>query len=64
MGLQGKEPDLKSVVSSLKSTYGVDYVYCWHGLPAYWSGISLEVHSLFPVPRHWKSAYKFHNHWG
>jgi len=31
------------VVTSLRATFGVDYIYCWHGLPAYWSGISLEV---------------------
>ena len=39
---QGQEEDLKSVVASLRAMYGVDYVYCWHGLPAYWSGISVE----------------------
>lgn len=32
------------MVDSLRATFGVDYIYCWHGLPAYWSGISLEVH--------------------
>ena len=41
--VQGREEDLRSVVTSLRATYGVDYIYCWHGLPAYWSGISLEV---------------------
>ena len=41
--LQGRQEDLRSVVTSLKATFGVDYIYCWHGLPAYWSGISLEV---------------------
>lgn len=40
--VQGEEEDLKSVVASLRDTYGVDYVYCWHGLPAYWSGVSVE----------------------
>lgn len=40
--LQGEEEDFKSVITSLRATYGVDYIYCWHGLPAYWSGISVE----------------------
>jgi raffinose synthase len=38
----GEEEDFKSVITSLRATYGVDYIYCWHGLPAYWSGISVE----------------------
>jgi Raffinose synthase or seed imbibition protein Sip1 len=42
VSMQGEEEDLKSVVSSLRAIYGVDYIYCWHGLPAYWSGISVE----------------------
>lgn len=42
VSMQGEEEDLKSVVSSLRAIYGVDYIYCWHGLPAYWSGISIE----------------------
>ena len=48
--VQGRQEDLRSVVTSLRATYGVDYIYCWHGLPAYWSGISLEVrHNCFPM---------------
>jgi Raffinose synthase or seed imbibition protein Sip1 len=42
VALQGEEEDFKSVITSLRATYGVDYIYCWHGLPAYWSGISVE----------------------
>eukprot|EP00798_Chlamydomonas_sp_ICE-L_P015606 gene15606-21711_t len=38
----GKVEDLKSVVEHVKKSYGVEYVYCWHGLPAYWGGLSLE----------------------
>ena len=47
------------MVTSLRATFGVDYIYCWHGLPAYWSGISLEVrraslraliHAVIAVP--------------
>jgi len=38
----GAEENLASVVDSLKAAFGVDYIYCWHGLPAYWSGISVE----------------------
>lgn len=36
----GKEPNLASVVDHLKSIHGVEYIYCWHGLNAYWSGIN------------------------
>lgn len=31
-----QEERLGSVVASLKRQFGLDYVYCWHGLPAYW----------------------------
>jgi hypothetical protein len=36
----GRREDLKSVVENLRKRYGVQYVYCWHGLSAYWSGVS------------------------
>lgn len=38
--LQGWEERLDVVVSSLKQLYGLRYIYCWHGLSSYWSGIS------------------------
>ena len=47
--VQGRQEDLRSVVTSLRATFGVDYIYCWHGLPAYWSGISLEVRRVRTV---------------
>ena len=37
---QENEEQLGSVVSSLKQLYGLRYIYCWHGLSAYWSGVS------------------------
>lgn len=37
-----KEENLSHVVSYLKEEFGVRYIYCWHGLPAYWSGVMPE----------------------
>lgn len=34
------------VVSSLKQLYGLRYIYCWHGLSAYWSGVSPDPKEL------------------
>ncbi|KAI3433391.1 hypothetical protein D9Q98_003207 [Chlorella vulgaris] len=36
----GRREDLKAVVDHLRNRFNVDYVYCWHGLSAYWSGVS------------------------
>jgi hypothetical protein len=36
----GKREDLASVIRHLKERHAVRYVYCWHGLSAYWSGVS------------------------
>jgi Raffinose synthase or seed imbibition protein Sip1 len=33
---------LGGVVLSLREMFKVEYIYCWHGLPAYWSGVSVE----------------------
>jgi hypothetical protein len=38
-GAQARPANLAWVVSNLKLKYGVKYVYCWHGLPAYWAGV-------------------------
>jgi len=38
--LQDQEEQFGVVVSSLKQLYGLRYIYCWHGLSAYWSGVS------------------------
>jgi len=35
----GRSERLWEVVAHLKSKFGLQYVYCWHGLPAYWAGI-------------------------
>lgn len=35
----GKREDLASVVAHLRNNLDVDYIYCWHGLSAYWSGV-------------------------
>lgn len=37
-----KEENLSHVVSYLREEFGVQYIYCWHGLPAYWSGVMPE----------------------
>jgi hypothetical protein len=34
------------VVSSLKQLYGLRYIYCWHGLSSYWSGISTDPREM------------------
>lgn len=39
--LQGRPAQLGKVVRSLKRNFQLHYVYCWHGLPAYWSGVAL-----------------------
>lgn len=38
----GKPEDLASVVAHLRTKLDVDYIYCWHGLSAYWSGVCPE----------------------
>jgi hypothetical protein len=35
----GKKEDLASVVAHLRSEMKVEFIYCWHGLSAYWSGV-------------------------
>ena len=40
LGVQGKQEDLASVVRHVKKKFGVESVYCWHALHAYWSGVS------------------------
>ena len=39
-GTQEKQEDLSKVVGHIKKEYGLDFVYCWHALHAYWSGVS------------------------
>ena len=41
-----KEENLAAVVSHLKSELNVRFVYCWHGLSAYWCGVSPEATSM------------------
>ncbi|KAJ9514794.1 hypothetical protein QJQ45_028464, partial [Haematococcus lacustris] len=35
----GVPEQLGKVVQAIKANWGVQYVYCWHGLPAYWAGV-------------------------
>ncbi len=37
---QGRTEDLASVVRSLRRSFGIEYIYAWHGLSAYWSGVA------------------------
>ncbi|KAF5843133.1 raffinose synthase or seed imbibition protein Sip1-domain-containing protein [Dunaliella salina] len=30
---------MQDVVAHLRERFGLRYVYCWHGLPAYWAGV-------------------------
>lgn len=39
--VQGEPAQLGRVVEMLKSRFGLDFIYCWHGLPAYWSGVAV-----------------------
>jgi raffinose synthase len=35
----GGAEDLRAVVASLRARFGVQHIYCWHGMPAYWGGV-------------------------
>lgn len=35
--------DFNSVISDFRTSFGVKFVYCWHGLPAYWGGVMPSV---------------------
>ena len=39
---QGKAEALGDVVRALKATFDLQHVYVWHGLSAYWSGVSVD----------------------
>lgn len=41
--------DLRGVVTHIKQKFGVNHVYCWHGLPAYWGGIMPGAPALGPA---------------
>lgn len=45
-------PDLKSVIHHLKTSLHVDFVICWHGISAYWSGVSLESSAMMRYAPH------------
>lgn len=42
----GKAEDLAAVVSHLKGQLSVQFIYCWHGLSAYWSGINPDAPAM------------------
>jgi raffinose synthase len=42
----GRPDDLAAVVAHLRGRLDVRYVYCWHGLSAYWSGVSPEAPAM------------------
>jgi raffinose synthase len=37
--------------------FGVNHVYCWHGLPAYWGGIMPGAPALGPAGQTGKLVY-------
>ena len=39
-GPNSKIEDMAAVVQHVKKELGIQYVYCWHALHAYWSGVS------------------------
>ncbi|WIA40450.1 hypothetical protein OEZ86_013807 [Tetradesmus obliquus] len=41
--------DFRGVVQHIKQKFGIRYVYCWHGLPAYWGGVMPGTPSLAGV---------------
>lgn len=43
--------EMKGVTDYLRKEFGIDYIYCWHGLPSYWGGCmpgSAELAHLNP----------------
>lgn len=46
--------DLKGFVESLKRDHGIDFVYCWHALLGYWSGVGGEFNEQ------WKTGIAGH----
>ncbi|KAK9820373.1 hypothetical protein WJX72_009606 [[Myrmecia] bisecta] len=36
----GEPEQLGTVIMALRELYNLRYIYCWHGLPAYWSGVA------------------------
>ena len=46
------------MVASLRATFGLRHIYCWHGLSAYWSGVApdepgmaaYQVRTAAPLP--------------
>lgn len=42
-GFEGKrKQDFADAISQLKNNLRVQYVFCWHGISAYWSGVSVN----------------------
>ena len=50
--------DFRLLTDHLRQSYGLQYILCWHGLPAYWGGINvnapefepMQPRLVFPVP--------------
>lgn len=49
------EERLGDVVRVIKRRYGVQYIYCWHGLPGYWSGVMPDA----PGVAHFKAHIEY-----
>ena len=50
--VQSQASGFGDVVRELKKRYGLDYVYCWHAMGGYWSGIMPEVGALLVILSH------------
>ena len=48
--MQSQASGFGDVVRELKKRCGLDYVYCWHAMGGYWSGIMPEVRVVALVP--------------
>ncbi len=46
--LQSQSSNFGEVVREIKRQYDLDYVYCWHAMAGYWSGVMPEVRLLPP----------------
>ncbi|GAX76619.1 hypothetical protein CEUSTIGMA_g4065.t1 [Chlamydomonas eustigma] len=46
---KSQEERLGTVVAHMKQRFSLDYIYCWHGLPAYWAGVMPGAPDLEPL---------------
>ena len=42
----GKKENLASVIAHMRESLAIEYIYCWHGLSAYWSGVCPDAPAM------------------